>query len=269
MTSGSWRRPGAALLERRHVHADFPLGDHRLLVQVVIFNGIFDGDDMAIAFLVDDVEHAGQGGRLAGARRAGHEDQAAGLEQQILHLRRQADFLQRQHLGGDLAQDDADVAFLAKHAHAEPRRIAEAEAEVRPAVLFEGTDMLLGREAAHEPVCVFRRQRLGVERRQRAMEAHDGRQPHGQMQVRSPLGHGQVEQVVHLDFGRFERAHQPLSPMVTRRTSSRVVMPATTLRRPSSRRVRMPSSRALIRSSVEDTCSKIRFRTWSSIWKIS
>jgi len=67
-------------------------------------------------------------------------------------------------------------------------------------------------------------------------------------------------------FGFFAHAS---SPMVTRKTSSSVVIPEMALRRPSSRKVRMPFSRAFLRSSVEGAASKIIFWISSVITTIS
>ena len=39
--------------EAPHVHADLALVDHRLLVRVVVFDRVFDGDDVGVEMLVD------------------------------------------------------------------------------------------------------------------------------------------------------------------------------------------------------------------------
>ena len=49
-----------------NVNVDFPLSDERLFVSVIVFNGVFDGDDMGVvALFVDDVDHRGQRGGFA------------------------------------------------------------------------------------------------------------------------------------------------------------------------------------------------------------
>ena len=66
-TSGSCRKARRkASGEAGDIHVDFPLRDDGLLVLVVVFNGVFDGDDMhVVALFVDDVDHRSQRGGLA------------------------------------------------------------------------------------------------------------------------------------------------------------------------------------------------------------
>jgi hypothetical protein len=62
------------------VDAHLALVDQRPLVVVDDLDGILDGHHVHVAVLVDLIDHARQGGGLARAGRAGHQDQAAGLQ---------------------------------------------------------------------------------------------------------------------------------------------------------------------------------------------
>ena len=99
-------------------------------MSVIVFHRVFNRDDMAVALLINDIEHARQRRGFAGAGRPRHQNQPARLEQQVTGLRRQANLLQRQHLRRNLAQHNADMPLLAENTHAESRHFAKAEAEV-------------------------------------------------------------------------------------------------------------------------------------------
>jgi hypothetical protein len=51
----------------------FALIDQGVLVAVNVLNRILNGQDVGVALGVDAIEHRGQGGRLAAARRPGHQ----------------------------------------------------------------------------------------------------------------------------------------------------------------------------------------------------
>ena len=184
--------------EVRHVHADFALGDDGLLVFVIILDGVFDGDDVGfVALLVDDVDHGGERGRLARAGGAGHQHQAARFVEQFLGGGRQADLLHRQHLAGDLAQDEAEIALFLEDAHAESRHVAEGEAEVGAAALADALDVILRGNAAHQFLAVLRGQRRPFYPVQNAMHTNHGRRIHADVQVGGPFGHHQLQQIGH------------------------------------------------------------------------
>jgi hypothetical protein len=58
------------------VVADLALVDRRSFVQVKILDWIFDGDDVVVLLLVDDVDDCGLRGALAGAGWTSHEHEA-------------------------------------------------------------------------------------------------------------------------------------------------------------------------------------------------
>src|SRR5437867_182380 len=80
----------------RHVHADFALGHQRLFVPVIIFDGIFDGDEVdLVALFINDVEHRGERRGLARTGRARDQDEPSWFVEQLLGRGRQANLLHR------------------------------------------------------------------------------------------------------------------------------------------------------------------------------
>src|SRR6185503_15846239 len=79
------------------------IGQNRLLnhngVLVVMeeLDGVLDGDDLTAALAIDQVHHVVQGGRFAGAGRAGDQHQTIRFARQIVNLRRQAKLFPRRN----------------------------------------------------------------------------------------------------------------------------------------------------------------------------
>eukprot|EP00828_Plagiopyla_frontata_P021070 TRINITY_DN2722_c0_g1_i1.p2 TRINITY_DN2722_c0_g1~~TRINITY_DN2722_c0_g1_i1.p2 ORF type:complete len:137 (+),score=20.99 TRINITY_DN2722_c0_g1_i1:428-838(+) len=65
--------------ETEGVGMDFALFDDCLFVGMYIFNGVFDGDDMAAALRVDTVDHGGKGGCLLYTSDAADEEDSVDL----------------------------------------------------------------------------------------------------------------------------------------------------------------------------------------------
>ena len=150
-----------------------------------------------VALLVDDVHHGGQRGGLAGAGGPGHQHQTARFVEQFLDARRNADLLHRQQLVGNLPQHQAEVALLLEHADAEPRHVAEREAEVRAAAFARALDVLLGRDAAHQFLGVLRLERRAFDAVQNAVHANHRRRADADVQVGRAFGHHQLQQIGH------------------------------------------------------------------------
>src|SRR6266404_359298 len=183
-----------SLGEVRHVHADFALGDERLLVFVIIFDRVFDGDDVRfIALFIDDVDHRSQRSGLAGAGGAGHQNQPARFVKQLLRGRRQPDLLHRQHLGRNLPQDAAEVAFLLEYADTEPCHLAKREAEVRTAAFTNVLNVLFRSDTAHQLFGICRRKRWSLDAVEDAVDANGRRRTDANVQVRSSLGDNQLQ----------------------------------------------------------------------------
>src|SRR5581483_12188982 len=66
------------------VHSHLAVRDHAAFVLVNVFDGIFDGDDVAAGLLVAVADHRGQRGGLSGAGAADNDHQAALGEHDLL-----------------------------------------------------------------------------------------------------------------------------------------------------------------------------------------
>src|SRR4029079_16053146 len=69
-------RAADGLEEARDVRADLLVGDEALARLVHELDRVLDGEDVARAFAVDEVDHRGERGGLAAAGRPGDEDEA-------------------------------------------------------------------------------------------------------------------------------------------------------------------------------------------------
>ena len=193
---------GAAdgLGEARHVRADFALGDERLARGVVEFDRVLDRDDVHAALAVDDVDHRGEGGGLAGTRRAGHEDEAARLEEELLHRLGKADLLKCEQGGGDHAEHAAPALAFLEHGDAEARAVLVGEREVGAAVLLDLGDLLGGHHLVAELVRVLLRERLVGDGHELAVDAEFGRHERAHVQVARAFVDCRLQQILHRDF---------------------------------------------------------------------
>ena len=136
-TSGSCRSDGAdRARERDGVGGDLALVHERFLVLVHELDRVLDRDDVGAALGVDLVDHRGQRGRLAGAGRAGHEDEALRLLGELLDDRGKLEVVERADLVGNHADRGArraplpvDVAADARAAPP-PRRTGRVPGEL-------------------------------------------------------------------------------------------------------------------------------------------
>ncbi len=163
------------------------------------------------------------------------------------------------------------LPLLLEHADAETRQLAERKAEVRAAALAHLLDVVLGGDAcASTPRCP-----PGAEAGPRPGagcrgDGSPGARPPADVQIGGAFLHHQLQQIGHRirhklrirgparlapDCGTSVAHRLIRSIAVARMTSSGVVSPASTLRAPSSRSVRIPISRARARSTVDDTLS--------------
>ncbi len=87
--------------ERTRVGADLALVDHGELVLMHEFDRVLDGHDVTRPLLVDSVDHRGERRRLAAARGARDENEAARTEPELAQDRRHVHLLERRHLRRD------------------------------------------------------------------------------------------------------------------------------------------------------------------------
>src|ERR1035438_7569357 len=77
-------------MKRMRVRQHFGLDDDGRTVLMNEFDRVLDGDDLAAALAVDEVDHVIERRGLAGAGRPGDQDQPIGTARQFIDLWRQA-----------------------------------------------------------------------------------------------------------------------------------------------------------------------------------
>ncbi len=172
--------------EAARVGADLALVDDAGLVRVQELDGVFDGDDVLVPLAVDLVEHRGQRRRLAGAGRAGDEDESARAVAELRDDRGQAQLVERLDLVRDGAEDRADRAALVEEVGAEARQSPHAEREVEFEVLLEAVLLRVGQDRVGEGLGVGGGERArAFDGAQVPVHAHLRRRVRRQVQVRA------------------------------------------------------------------------------------
>ena len=126
------QRRAQGLVEAVGVAVHFALVDQALLRGVHEFDRILDGEDVAEFVLVDVVDHRRQRGRLARAGRAGDQDQALRLFDQLLEdLAGSPGLRASGSSAGNGAEHRAGAAVLVEGVDAEARQAGDLEARSR------------------------------------------------------------------------------------------------------------------------------------------
>ena len=166
---------------------------------------ILDRDDVLAPRPVDVVEHRGERRRLAGAGRAGDEDEAAPLLGEPRHARRQAELREVRDLARDDAERERRRAALAEAVDAEPRQRGVREGDVEVAGLVEEVAPLR-RDLRHLVEHVLE---VGLGQRGRALhllevtvESEDRRLPELEVDVARAALDGAREEVDEIDHVR-------------------------------------------------------------------
>ncbi len=134
------------------------------------FDGVFDGDEVIGARGVDAVDHGGEGGRFTGTSRAGDEDQAALFFANFVDDGGKVELFGGANLGGDDAEDHADVAALLEDVDAEAAEAGDAVSHVEFGGFFEFLLLPVGHHAECHGEHFFRRDAGDVgERREEAV----------------------------------------------------------------------------------------------------
>src|SRR5450631_1697603 len=115
------------------------MGDDAALVRMYVLDRILDRDDVTAGLLVAVADHRGQRSRLARARAAHHDHEAALGQRDVLEDQRQLEFLDRRYLGVDRAQHRAGKALLDEGADAEA---ADARRRDRKVTLLSRVEFL-------------------------------------------------------------------------------------------------------------------------------
>ncbi len=234
------------------------LVDEAALVRVQVLDRVLDGEDVLRPLHVDLVDEGGQRGGLAAARGPRHQHQPPRPLGQRRNHGRQPEFPQPTDLLRDQTEDGPHGAPLAEDVAAEPREAPDPEREVELELLLEPLLLRVAQHAVDEALGVGRRQVVGRQPLEFAVDPDLGRRPARDVEVRRPHLEHPLQQFRQRRHQRLRRRARPRRyPTVSRRTSSMVVTPSLILRRPLWRRVSMPSSMALRRSSSPDAPTRI------------
>ncbi|AJZ05202.1 hypothetical protein J162_03088 [Xanthomonas citri pv. citri] len=185
MMSGSSRSAErSGFVEAVRVAVHLALVDQALLRGVDEFDRVLDGEDVPVLILVDVVDHAGQRGRLARAGRAGHQDQALRLIDQLTEDRRAAKVFQRQHFGRNGTEHRTGAAVLVERIDAKTRQRRNFERKVDFEEFLVIAPLLVRHDVVHQRVHLFVVQRRNIDAADIAIDTDHRRQPCRQVQVR-------------------------------------------------------------------------------------
>src|SRR4051794_28903873 len=126
LTQGGTER----LREAHGIRADLALIDDAALVTVQELDRVLDREDVLGTVPVDLVDQRRERGRLTGAGRPGHEDEAARLVGEQMEGRRHAELLERLQLGGNQAKGGTDRLALEVDVDTEAREAGNRMREV-------------------------------------------------------------------------------------------------------------------------------------------
>jgi hypothetical protein len=141
--------------EARGVATDFDLLDDGVAVGVLVFDGIFDGDDVLATAGVDEVDERGHGGGFAGAGGAGEKDEALAALGEAGEDGREVQGFYGGDLGGKEPDAGGEGASLVVEVDAETAGGGADETEVERAAGFEFGGLVLGEEREDEGAEVF------------------------------------------------------------------------------------------------------------------
>ena len=162
MSSGSSRR--AARRPRAKsgsIGADLALVDDRLFVFVQELDRVLDREDVVRAFGVDHVEHRRQRRALAGAGRAGDEDEPTRFLGQLTEDLRHPERVEVRDLLRDEPERGADRAALEEAVDAEPGDVGDRVGEVELFVVLEPFPLVLVEDAEDDVAGLLARRARG------------------------------------------------------------------------------------------------------------
>src|SRR6185312_7851121 len=208
------------------VGSHLALGEDGELVLVHELHRVLDGDDVLVVGAVDDVDHRGEGGGLAGAGGAGDQHQPLLEMGEALDGLGQVELRQRHDRLRDDAEDGAAAVLLAQEVGAEAGEAFEAVGEVEVAAAHVVFPLGVARDLLQQVhQRVVRQDAPSLDRFERAMDADARLQARRQVQV-GPLVFFQiVKQLVDAGHGRLSSYANFAGSSVCLRASSRVMTP--------------------------------------------
>ena len=165
----------------------FPLVDQTPFALVNKFDGVFNGQNMVVAVVVDVVDHGRKGRRLTGARGASNEHKPARQHRDIPKHLAHAQVVHGQHLRRNGSENRSSTPILIKSIDSKTRDTRHFKGEVRLEELLK----VLALAVVHD--VVDERLHLGVvlsgdvDPTHIAVNPNHGGQPCRQMQIRSAL----------------------------------------------------------------------------------
>src|SRR5450759_4584403 len=176
--------------ERVRVRAHLALVDDALLVQVEELDRVLDGDDVLFPGGIYQVHDGGEGGGLALAGRAGHQDEPPGQPRELLDDHRQHQLFDRLYPVGDDPESRADAVPLEVGVHAEACAAGDRVGKVELQVGLEGLALAGGEDAVHHLTSVIAGQLRHVHALQHTVDPEHRRHAYRDVQVGSaPLDH--------------------------------------------------------------------------------
>lgn len=188
---GGFERSGKA----HRVRADFALVDQALFGIVYEFDGVFDREDVAVFVFIEVVHHRRQGGGLARPRRACNQDQPARAQRQLGKDLGAVELFEREDLAGNRPKHRACPPVLVEGVDPEPRQPFDFEREVDFHVFLVGLALRVVHDVVDHRVDLLMVQQVDIDSAHVAMYADHGRQPGGQVQVRSLVLDAECQQL--------------------------------------------------------------------------
>ncbi len=176
--------------EAERVAMHFALVHEAAFALVYEFDGVLDRDDVIGTIVITVVDHARERGRLARARGAGHQHQAARQHAQVAEDLRRRQVVQREDDRGNVAEHGAGAAVLVEGVDAEARELRDLEREVGLEELFVSLALLVVHDVVHHAVHFLVGKRGHVDTFHVAVDTNHGRHASGQVQVRGVILHG-------------------------------------------------------------------------------
>src|ERR1700720_2462150 len=105
---------------------NFNLLNHAADICVLVFNGIFNGHNVARIAAVDLIDQRGHSSRFAGACGATDQYESAGQAGKLFHRRRQVKVLEKWHGGGQRADSSGSASTLLMEIDTEASEIGVA-----------------------------------------------------------------------------------------------------------------------------------------------
>ena len=195
-------RRAHALGEGRQVRAELALDDLARLASVDELDRILEADDVERAGRVQMIDHRRERRRLARAGRARHQDHALVVIAELAHDGWQVQLIDARHLRGDRPEHRADAGLLAKDVGTEAAAVARDIGEIQIMARTQRRHLRLRQDLGDVAVELGLAEFAKLDRHQIAMHAQHRRDTDGEVQIRAPLRHPELEERV--DSGHSE-----------------------------------------------------------------